>query len=394
VIYDGDYSIAGTVFFDADNTGDGANDTYDPADGDSPYANITVYLWDADRNMIGATYTDASGNYTFTNLIASDYTISVDRNSPQLDGLSLTASPNAGQNYTSVTVNSTTPNANDIDFGFYGSVDFGDLPDSYNTTLGSQGAGHIGGDLYLGANAPDYEGDGNPTSDATGDGGDDGDGILRVGVWNGGGTGYIRADVTGENGYLVAFFDWNDDGDFSDDNEIVVFGDVISGTNNLSLQVPAGYDPTIDNLNARFRLYDKDEMTYVASTGLTTNGEVEDYQYPPDSPTAVTLESFSAGLAEDAQVRLVWQTSLEVNAIGYNLYRSTGLEGPRKQINEGLILPQFGNLGGNTYSFYDTRPNFGVQYYYWLEFIDINGSTVFGPVLFVQHGIYLPVIID
>ncbi|MFC1878624.1 SdrD B-like domain-containing protein [Chloroflexota bacterium] len=391
VRYDGSYSIAGTIFFDGGGSGDGLTDTYGSGPiADTPYMSITVYLWDSNGNRIGTALTDENGDYTFTSLITGTYTVSVNPNSPQLDGLDLTASPTAGQSYNSVTVNSTTPNVTNQDFGFFGAIDFGDLPDSYNTTLGNEGAGHTGGDLYLGSTGPDYESDGVPSTDATGDGADDGDGVVRVGDWTLGGTGYLRVEVTGDNGYLVAFYDWNNDGDFEDPGEIVDFGDVVSGTNNLSLSI-ASYNPAI-LLNARYRLYDKDELTYVASTGLATNGEVEDYQYPPNEPTAVTLESFSAGLAEEAQVQLVWKTILEINAIGYNIYRSTSLEGERTLVNDQMILPQYGSLGGNTYSLYDTQAAFGVTYYYWLEYTDISGRTVFGPVIFEQHGIYMPII--
>jgi hypothetical protein len=40
------------------------------------------------------------------------------------------------------------------------------------------------------------------------------------------------------------------------------------------LQIHAIYDPSEDNKKARFRLYDKDELTFVALTGLGTNGDV------------------------------------------------------------------------------------------------------------------------
>jgi hypothetical protein len=44
----------------------------------------------------------------------------------------------------------TTANVGDVDFEFYQAIDFGDLPDSYGTTVSAEGAGHISGTLFLG----------------------------------------------------------------------------------------------------------------------------------------------------------------------------------------------------------------------------------------------------
>jgi hypothetical protein len=59
----------------------------------------------------------------------------------------------------------------DQDFGFYAQMDFGDLPDSYGTTLATEGARHLittTNQVYLGT-APDADGNGQPTSTAVGD---------------------------------------------------------------------------------------------------------------------------------------------------------------------------------------------------------------------------------
>ena len=77
------------------------------------------------------------------------------------------------------------------------------------------------GNLYLGSGAPGADGDGQPDAAATGDdshGSDDENGIVRNpgDHWTAGATVRLTATVTGSNGYLVAFFDWNGDGDFGE----------------------------------------------------------------------------------------------------------------------------------------------------------------------------------
>ncbi|MBN1218722.1 MAG: DUF11 domain-containing protein, partial [Anaerolineae bacterium] len=113
--YAGPYSITGTVFFDQGHTADGTNDLF--TTGDTPYANITVYLYESGSSIPKAsTTTDASGHYTFTYLYDGDYTVSVKTTDPQIDGLTLTASPN-GNSYNAVTISGAS--VSNQDFGFF-----------------------------------------------------------------------------------------------------------------------------------------------------------------------------------------------------------------------------------------------------------------------------------
>ncbi|MFQ5421740.1 MAG: GEVED domain-containing protein [Anaerolineae bacterium] len=91
--------------------------------------------------------------------------------------------------------------------------------------------------------------------------------------------------MTGSNGYLVGWFDWNGDGSFGA-GEMVTFGTVSAGTNSLSMSVGAAYGG--GSINARFRLYDGNPGT-PTPTGIAFNGEVEDYQWN-FGPSAVTLQ--------------------------------------------------------------------------------------------------------
>jgi len=102
------------------------------------------------------------------------------------------------------------------------------------------------------------------------------------------------------------------------------------------------------------------------------------------NPTAITLSAFYATLV-DGQVVVKWKTVMEIESLGFNLYRSTSLEGPRVQVNESMILAQgVGQIGEWNYEFVDTNVQVGVIYY-WLEEVDVHGSTVYGPT-FVIFG--------
>jgi hypothetical protein len=173
-------------------------------------------------------------------------------------------------------------------------TDWGDLPEAttnYSTTLANDGPRHVKGDLYLGSTI-DLEADGFPSASADGDDNNnyaDEDGIERnpnYYPWQLGKTVHITATVNGAGGYLVGWFDWNNDGDLDDSGEMEVFGTVNNGENDLEFTVDNAYT-TGQDLYARFRLYDGNPGTPQYS-GEVTNGEVEDYKWEFE-PTAVTL---------------------------------------------------------------------------------------------------------
>ncbi len=279
----GNNSISGTAWYDADqggqSSGIGDIDTGETV----RYGNVPLYLWrcvngcgGVDDILVAVTTTAANGTYAFNNLSDGDYRVALDGKAPEVNGLTSTT----GTSYSPVTLSGST--AAQRDFGFYAALDYGDLPDFYGTTAAAGGAGHIfnaaWGTLYLG-DARYTEADGQPTTDATGDG-DEEDGVqLRAGqVFRAGSTLTFDVTITGSNGYLVAFFDWNGDGDFADAGEVINFANRAAGTHALTVNVPAGADSG-SLLNARFRLYDVTLMSSFASEGMAKNGEVEDYQW-------------------------------------------------------------------------------------------------------------------
>ncbi len=153
--------------------------------------------------------------------------------------------------------------------------DYGDAPDSYGTTLASNGARHlVSAGVYLGAGV-DTESNGRPTASATGDDDDrdDEDGVQFTSSLSPGETATI--DVTASvQGYLNAWMDFDGDGSF-DGRDEQIFEDVLlrSGVNHLSFRIPATVAP--GDTYARFRFNTRGLLPYY---GPAQDGEVEDYK--------------------------------------------------------------------------------------------------------------------
>ncbi|MEZ9510404.1 LruC domain-containing protein [Vibrio breoganii] len=167
-------------------------------------------------------------------------------------------------------------------------IDFGDAPDSYLTTLMNNGPRHqLDGITYLGNQAPDGEQDGliAPLSDDT------------TGIADESGVGFVTAIEPGldsivsinasTQGYLSAWFDWNQDGDFDDEGE-KVFSDVQLSAGLNALPFTVDYNAVDGRTWTRFRFSQQQGLDYF---GGATSGEVEDH--PINVSTAgITIRHF------------------------------------------------------------------------------------------------------
>jgi hypothetical protein len=90
---------------------------------------------------------------------------------------------------------------------------------------------------------------------------------------------------------------------------------------------------------------------------------------PDCSITAIELVSFSAVRNGD-NVALNWETAVEIDNVGFNLYRAAAPDGPYVKINSQLIAAE-GNGTGASYHFSDAV-GLG-RYDYLLEDIDTSG---------------------
>lgn len=301
-------------------------------------ANATGDLADSDGTQSGGLGTAVTGP-TFT--IASPINLTTTENS-------------TGD--TPGTLNGYPDNRDDLrfDFGFQAAAtDWGDLPNSYETTYGSNGANHTVSGPYLGS-CVDTETSGAPGGTATGDnaaaGGattgtcttpnDDEDGIVSTGNWSDG-TGDLSVTVNGGDGCLNVWVDFTDgttiggDGDMNDTHtggfseHVVQNLQVTTGTAPVSFNLPAS---AANNASwyIRARLTPRDSGgvctgadTYTAgsptSSGNAIGGEVEDYQFG-FNPTAVSLSTASANSSNGNPVVILVSLILLIIATGIGAY--------------------------------------------------------------------------
>ena len=96
--------------------------------------------------------------------------------------------------------------------------------------------------------------------------------------------------------------------------------------------------------------------------------------------TRVELVSFEAE-AGNGTVTLSWLTASEIDAGGFNLWRSDSADGEYRKINPSLIPAQGGPTFGAEYSYTDQDLGSEPRYFYKLEDVDIHGrTTTHGPV--------------
>ncbi|RWZ52767.1 DUF11 domain-containing protein [Labedella phragmitis] len=173
-------------------------------------------------------------------------------------------------------------NGNDLaidDVGFSPVCEFGDAPDSYGTTIASNGAGHIASGPTLGTER-DTEADGQPTGDADGDdaaGTDDEDGIsgpIEITVDEPASVTVSATNDSDSEATLAGWIDLDGNGVFDPAERVIVTVPANSGTADYTLTFPPG--STTADTYARFRLY-AEPVADPQPTGTAAGGEVEDY---------------------------------------------------------------------------------------------------------------------
>jgi hypothetical protein len=170
-------------------------------------------------------------------------------------------------------------------------LDYGDAPEPYPTRNMDGGPRHVDldeGTLMLGTDL-DFEDDGQPEPQALGDDdgdadGDDEEGVTFTTALNAGEEAELEVVVTadaGRSGFLTAWVDFNQDGDWADDGEHIIddvsLGD---GTHVLSYDVPAS--ARMGDTYARFRFSETEGLGPTHDPDIETaldlpRGEVEDH---------------------------------------------------------------------------------------------------------------------
>lgn len=197
---------------------------------------------------------------------------------------------------TNMALSNLTDTAASYDAGFVPLADWGDLPDTYSTSLAAGGPRHVPGALYLGPTIGDIDPNGQPSVGAIGDGADE-DGVTRslATNWAPNATVDLSVTVNGGSGRVGAWLDFNNDGMFGP-GEFFDLG-TVTGTQVVQVTIPNTY-VTGTTVGARFRAFDPSQLPGGSLDagdflGAAQNGEVEDYQWQ-FSPTAVVVNRLSA----------------------------------------------------------------------------------------------------
>jgi hypothetical protein len=109
--------------------------------------------------------------------------------------------------------------------------------------------------------------------------------------------------------------------------------------------------------------------------------EFSDWQMGDTPPTAVSLASFAAEWDGD-EVQVAWETVLEIDTVGFNLWRSTDPDDGYERVDGALIPAEsLGGVEGGFYEYTDGDVTPSTTYYYKLEELEVGGaSNWYGPV--------------
>jgi hypothetical protein len=112
-----------------------------------------------------------------------------------------------------------------------------------------------------------------------------------------------------------------------------------------------------------------------ATTEDSTPGELSGSQTLP-----VELSAFAATLTADLYVQLAWTTQSETGMVSYNIYRAMDNTFDADAVRVGHVNSN-NTASSNTYQIVDQDVYPNTTYYYWIEGIEMDGSSSFaGPV--------------
>ena len=110
------------------------------------------------------------------------------------------------------------------------------------------------------------------------------------------------------------------------------------------------------------------------------------WSFQEGNPTAVTLASFTA-TPQGSGVLVQWETAIEIDSVGFNLYRAQAPAGDWVRLNATLVPSQSpGSVVGATYIWFDEDVKAGLTYYYKLEDVEVGGNSTFHGPISVRPG--------
>lgn len=378
------FSLGNLVWEDQNNNG-----LLDPDE--RGISDVTVRLY-ADANGDGVPdssvplavqTTDANGNYLFKDLLAGSYIVEI------VPPNGYKTSTGRNNSLTGPYEPAPSPN-NDIDNDDNGSL-VGSVIRSGTVTL-SSGA------------EPINDGDNDANSNLTVDFGLYRPASLGDYVWyDANENGQQDRDEKPVAGVTVTLYDAAGNPiatTTTDLNGYYIFDNLIPGSYSVGFSnLPPEY-PRFTSANVGDDASDSDAdpntgRTHVVTLAPGEHNPTLDAGLISNTPTAVQLLSFSAAQSEGG-VLIEWKTASEQNSLGFAIWRSA--DGTREnavRLTSELIVAQGAN---SSYSWLDSGAEQGAHYSYWLEELELDGSSHFyGPATLPKqpnagYQVFLPLV--
>ncbi|MFT6758443.1 MAG: LruC domain-containing protein [Chitinophagales bacterium] len=151
-------------------------------------------------------------------------------------------------------------------------LDFGDAPDTYSTSMATNGARHeVGGNIFLGTTVDgETQAYISPSSDDEVSS-DDEDGVNFITSLSAGAEAIVNVE-TNDIGYLNAWIDFDKNGVFSSDEKVVDGQALAAGSHNIAYFVPGAAKQ-----GATWSRFRYSSIESLNPTGGASDGEVEDH---------------------------------------------------------------------------------------------------------------------
>lgn len=122
------------------------------------------------------------------------------------------------------------------------------------------------------------------------------------------------------------------------------------------------------------------KVGFLATLGSKDDSEGQYSVTGYDEVLPIALSSFNAALNASNKVSLMWVTQTETNVSGFRIYRSNEqIIDTATQLS--VFIPATNTSQAQSYVFVDNEALEQGMYYYWLENLDMDGSSsMFGPV--------------
>ena len=126
--------------------------------------------------------------------------------------------------------------------------------------------------------------------------------------------------------------------------------------------------------------YVLDDGTHLRATGVTGFSDWT-IASEDEGTLPVELSSFTAIQTSSNFAQLNWTTQSETNLLGYNVFRNITETNENSLKMNGNLISSNNSSSEQNYIFTDEEVENEIEYFYWLESVDLDGSTsLFGPI--------------